>query len=64
MVQIAHIVRGWDQHLAPNDLRSLVPPNLDHWHPPLTGTQQTSLSLHLWTTQLYYELIHYLSAIL
>ena len=20
----------------PNDLRSLVPPNLDHWHPPLS----------------------------
>ena len=36
MVQIAHIIReGEGQLLAPNDLKSLVPPNLDHWHPPL-----------------------------
>ena len=28
---------GGGQHLPPNDLRSLVPPNLDHWHPPLTN---------------------------
>ena len=36
LVQFAQIIRReGGKHLATNDLRSLVHPNLDHWHPPL-----------------------------
>ena len=37
---------GGGQLLAPNDLRSLVPPDLDHWHPPLRGLDRTRISCH------------------
>ena len=57
MVQIAHIIReGGGQLLAPNDLKSLVPPNLDHWHPPLRKLKHRVIykehKHHNWSTEL------------